>query len=190
MAQDEDRQFAEFLRSERTGGAKTAPVRSNDDARRLGMTCPQCGSDDTAKLQVVYLKGASRTKLSGLAVGMDGSLGLAGGTTSTLTGAASNASPPAKKSTRWGIYLAATCGVVLLVMVMALIAAMNDPSRRGDSFAGVIVILVILALGLLAGAALAGSALRYNQTVWVQQHAAWKRRWMCQRCGAVWTPKD
>ena len=31
---------------------------------------------------------------------------------------------------------------------------------------------------------------RYNRTVWPPLYEAWKRRWVCRRCGEVWTPGD
>jgi len=137
------------------------------------MICPNCGSDNTQRLEVIYDSGTSNINTTGVTSGVGLARGLGGGAAVTKTSGVSRttmavkAAPPIKK--KW-IFLALIAFVVLLVGISS------------GSIGG-----ILFGVGLAGGAGyLCYKMSIYNNHVWPGLYQTWLRSWMCNKCGATY----
>lgn len=134
------------------------------------MQCPQCNSENTQRLRVVYEGGTQAIQTtstsSGFGVG-SGFMG-GGGVTSTSgvaqSGLAANAAPPAKKG----------LGGLFALAAFLTGATLYTPSA--------------VLMWPLTGAVYywIWRRIQYNRTEWPTLFRAWDARWLCHRCGHMY----
>lgn len=132
------------------------------------MRCTKCESDNTQRLEVVYMNGTSviNTKSRSLGVGMSDGLGLGAIATKTKgtsqTVLSEQAAPPHKKSYKWpGI-----C-VFLAAFFMA-----------GSTVLGWLMIA--------GGGWFIYQAYQHNTNVWPELYKRWQASWLCHKCGCIY----
>ena len=136
--------------------------------------CPSCGAGDTQRLERVWESGLAHieTRVSGGGVGVGArgfGVGVGGGTAygSQQTLASQRAAPPTKRRIP-------TAVVVLVVLLGGPI------SQRVFGYRATLLPLCIL---VVIGIYFA----YWNRTTWRRMHREWMARWMCNRCGNVWS---
>lgn len=129
------------------------------------MQCPECKSENTQRMRVIYEGGTQSiqtTSTSG-GVGIGSGFMSGGGVTTTSgvaqSGLAAKASPPAK-SRYWPPIALAILGIFL-----------NDWSP----FVGI----PVFGFGVYR----IWQTIQFNRTAWPALVAAWDKTWMCHRCG-------
>jgi len=134
-------------------------------------SCPNCGSGDTRRLEIVYQDGLHdvQTRSTGAGLGGDG-FGLGGGVgAATTTGTqqsrlSQSAAPPVKYSA-----IGPGCTLVAVIVVALVI-----PNPVSWSIAAVVALICI---------ALISGYNKHNSTVFPTLYADWSNTFMCLRCG-------
>ena len=149
--------------------------------------CPTCGSEQVQRVSVVYESGTTSTRGRGLGVAIAGDDLIPVGTSTRSTSQTQLAArlvPPKKQGAG---YILSAVAITLGGVVFGLI-----PAAAG----GVIGIAIgsCLALGGFAGglvyaATESKKVSAYNSQVWEKQYQQWQRRWLCHKCGHVFTPE-
>lgn len=169
-----------------SGGTHTPaappPIQKSETA--TSYRCLSCGSHDTSSIRVVHESGTSNISIVGITGG--GDLGLAGGTSQSQM--SQRASPPAKKS-ELAFYISL---VFFLFTLFTIIAQFTiDGYRRDatdDRIKAAFFMVVFAGMGVICLAANIPVS-RYNRNVWPKEYAAWAQRWVCRRCGTIFTPQ-
>jgi len=139
------------------------------------MQCPQCNSDNTQKLSVVYEHGTQniqttgRTYGSGVGLGRGGfGVGLGSSTTSTKgksqSIAAKNAAPPDKKK---------------IIIPLALMGAGLFTAFAIHGITGLLLVAV--------GGFIFWKFSQYNSNTYPPLMEQWQRSWLCNWCGSMFT---
>jgi hypothetical protein len=137
--------------------------------------CPNCGSDNTQRLQIIHeggLKFQNASSVSGGAAG--GAFGEAGVLLSTTRGTQQSvlsmrAAPPAQR--RVG------CVAWTLLIISIIMLFTGQPTA--------------IVVGLIAGGftiAYVVSQTRYNSKEWPPLFERWQQTFMCMRCGKPYIP--
>jgi hypothetical protein len=145
--------------------------------------CPQCGSQNTRRLSLIYLQGTA--DVAGLAffMGMKGNYGLVPTYARKTSRLAQLAAPPLKKS--WGGFAFLWFfGSLLLcfgvgVFVSATIPDIGDQILFWSMYVGWPLMFLI---GVWSRRR---AALHYNRNVWPILYEVWQRSYLCGRCGTV-----
>jgi hypothetical protein len=135
--------------------------------------CPGCAGETFRKLSLVVSSGVSHvsTRSSGLGVGLGGGIAVGGANTRGVhvTELARKVSPPQPMSVFKAVLLGFLIGAVLSAMMPA-----------GAS--------VVAGLLVLAGPIVGGYiAVQHNRNVYAPAYTAWERKFMCDRCGEIFT---
>lgn len=134
------------------------------------MECPQCKSDNTQRLSIIFQSGTQHISTTSTTFGGGGGTGFGIGSATTTTSGksqsylASKAAPPPKKSYKW---------VPLIVFVAIVIAIYTQAVLLGAIIAGV-------------GGYIAYKAFRYNKDVYPGLRAVWLKSWHCNKCGTIY----
>jgi hypothetical protein len=134
------------------------------------MDCPQCKSDNTQKLSIIYDAGTQNIKTSSSTFGSGvgrGGVGI-GSAHTTTTGTsqsvmAKKLAPPPKKS------YALVSGLSILGLILFF---------AGQMVLGLIPIGIALLLGY--------KAYQYNKGEWPPKYDTWAKSWHCNKCGNVY----
>lgn len=155
----------------------------------IDRVCPRCGSDDSASLQVVYENGASRSRgLLVAAIGDSLAFGSHGGV--QVTQAAERAAPPAQKSVSSARVAMLVCPIGTVACTLGGLDHILGRPKDQDWFAASIMfgLAAVLLVGTFVAIASWHAARRYNASQWPTLFRRWSERWMCRRCGCVFTP--
>lgn len=134
------------------------------------MQCPQCNSENTQRLRVVYEGGTSsiQTTSRSAGVGVGSGFMSGGGVTKTSgvaqSGLAANASPPAKKP----------YGAMFAAAAFLTGAAFYSPT--------VVLMWPIAAIPVYV----LWRRFQFNRDEWPRSFAAWDASWMCHKCGHMY----
>ena len=138
-------------------------------ARRLGHTCPKCGSREVQWLSVIYQEAVSPPSEPVAPSAAAGSSLASSEQQRVKAQLSRQAAPPSRKHDRLWIVAAVAAAVI------GVGTAANPDARTVASVA-------VIALA----AYFAFRARRYNQDVFPWLHAQWERSVMCGRCGHVY----
>jgi hypothetical protein len=154
------------------------------------MQCPNCKSEDLAKLSVVHSAGLSdintRSRGRALAFGDNGlvlGVGNLRATGTSQTQLSKLAGPPRKKP-YWYVVLAWLLGFVIAGSLLAdlntfKVGAHARLEQQFRWFACAYSCLAALVLAVLW---------RYNHRIFPRKHERWNRSFMCRRCGEISQP--
>lgn len=152
--------------------------------------CPHCGSTDTTALKMVVANGTTRGITRGTTTGWIDGVGNQPGhtatfatiqSTTTVTTAAKEASPPRKRFN----------GLALILIGIAIggfgtwIGHVLAVDNIGSPALNIGIAAVSGAVLLLLGAVLAVRDTSYNRDEYSGAFALWSRSWRCGRCGTV-----
>lgn len=156
---------------------------------RLDYSCPQCGSDKTVGLPVLYASGTSETESFSVYVGTKGNEGVIPtfGTTQTL--AARQFAPPQKKSSQVAGFI--VLGLMFLAFggFFALAGSTaSGPEASGYSQIGWGTIVIGLLIAITTAIISHKNAKTYNETVWWPLYQEWQASFLCERCGTIFQP--
>ena len=161
------------------------------------LACPRCGGEKTERVAILYEQCTRVEESYGFGVGAGFDSGDAFISTSTVeqTALAAGMSPPARRYGHPGLFgLAVTLGLIGVGMLLiALDTEGPKPWVRGESDPRVA--RYLFAIAFLGGAIATGTigilscrnAGRYNRETLPKLHDEWLRRFMCLRCGTVWS---
>lgn len=133
------------------------------------MQCPDCGSENTRKLQVIYEDGTNQINTTShtAGAGIGGALGIGGASTKTSgvsqSTLAKKLAPPFRKSMKWPVIF------ILLGLVLA-------------SFKAYEIAVILIAVG---GIQIYLKA-KYNKNEWPELYKNWSMSWHCDKCGKVY----
>ncbi|MBI4999023.1 MAG: hypothetical protein HZC22_19395 [Rhodocyclales bacterium] len=136
------------------------------------MECPQCKSDNTQRLEVIYENGTQDIKTTSSTVGAGfsgrGGLGVANTTTTgkSQSMAAQKAAPPERRFS--------VGGLVAIVIGLFFVFVIGGGA------------IVIGALCVAGGGYLMNKAMQYNKNVWPGLYQTWQASWYCQKCGTIY----
>lgn len=140
------------------------------------MQCPNCNSENTQRLEVIYNAGTQEINTHSATAGgaHGGAFGIGGAVTKTSGQSqsllAKQVAPPAKKSYKWPI-------IAILFGFFAFYSNSHNNLMGG------------LIIGLLLGgpgAYLCFSNFQYNSNKWPSLYQHWFESWMCSKCGSVY----
>jgi hypothetical protein len=124
------------------------------------MNCPECGSNQTRRLEVIYDQGSSDSVGSAVIFG-ERNLDFAVTESASQTKLAQKCAPPSKK----GYFLAICLIAVSLIFTMVTVF--------GYIFAVVFLIVCFVDW-------------QYNTKQWPPLYRAWLKTWYCFKCGKVY----
>lgn len=142
--------------------------------------CPKCGSNDTRSFEMVNSEGTSTGTFAAGSYTLGGGVTLTKGQTSSQSVLAAKTQPPEKPGMQFGAMLAVLFGSFIFSM-MAL--------SYISEFAGWLKLLLVF---VIAGALTTGAymferrRLQPLEAEYEKSFAAWKRNWICMRCGNAW----
>lgn len=135
--------------------------------------CPGCAGEQFRKLSLVFSSGISHvnTRSSGLGVSLGGGVGVGGASTKGVhvTELARKVAPPEPMS----LWKAGLIGFVLGAIVVAMLPAGVGPYAT--------LLVWIVPIGTV------WYARKHNREVYAPAYAAWERKFMCDRCGEVFS---
>jgi hypothetical protein len=155
-----------------------APAMATEHVVDTHLRCPQCGSDDTRKVSLVYGEGTSSISGSVRTYGRssDGGTGYSFGNLSgsQQTELSRRLAPPAQKqhSPR------AVAALFVTLMVVSFVVLTNGGTPVG-------VMAIGLPIAFLAFYAANGDTRAWNETELPKLRAEWERKFLCRRCGVV-----
>lgn len=133
------------------------------------MECPQCKSDNTQRLSVIYQSGTQQIQTRSRTYGGVGGSGFGlGGATTNTSGTqqsylAQLAAPPKKKP----------LAVAVLLVLAGIGCCMYVHALLGVALIG-------------TGAFLGYKAFTFNRDEYPGQYAIWQKSWHCNKCGATY----
>lgn len=142
------------------------------------MNCPSCKSDNTQRLEVIYEQGTSnvsatsKTKIRPLFSIIPSATAKTKTKGISITKSAQLASPPMKAS-----YLPPAAGLIVGLAITIW--------QLGSKYHIALIILGLVAL--LGSAWLLYIFIRYNLKRWPNEYATWKKSWMCNKCGVIYS---
>lgn len=158
--------------------SETLAARSAIPSKLADLACPHCGSQQTAKVSMVYASGRSNVGLAtlGTEFGGDGGLNVAATSGRMVTELAASLAPPQPKKDLTGV------AAVAILLLFGLFAVMVGVS---EARIGWIIALVGLGLAVFTVWTMQDSAKAYNQTHYQPALEKWKRTYLCQRCATT-----
>lgn len=159
--------------------------------------CPDCGSDNCQRMQMVHDMGTSKSRGSGLGTG---GVGLEIGTAitslfgSSQSNLAAQCAPPKKDDTSASLVAQV---MWVLVAIVGLCAALFSLVSVGDAeralgawivfgFGTVVLIFAVyMANGCVSEI---NEASRLAQENWERALAEWQKKFICLKCGQIWIP--
>jgi hypothetical protein len=146
-------------------------------------SCPSCGCADIARLETVHEQGTTDTEA--IAIGAGSGLDVFAIDGVSMTRAAKRAAPPPKKDEAAPLLLILVAVVMLFVgLVLANQPQVIHPWAVGAT-CGLLPCAILGSLGIFWWR----HRSHHNETMVRYQRAAWAKRWMCKRCGSVFTPQ-
>lgn len=143
------------------------------------MQCPSCGSEDCARLEIIYAEGTrdinmtTSTTSGGAVAGRVAFLHGGGHATGKMVSRlAQAAAPPERHAVIWPI--------VVWVIGLALLDWVLPDTEVIQTVAFVVWVAVCLLWEI--------RNIRHNFTGLPRERYDWTRRWMCRSCGNQWTP--
>lgn len=159
----------------------------------MSFTCPNCGSENTQKVSVIFESGTTtvETTSSHTAVGMSkgGFTPIVGASEKKRihqTQLATNLAPPQEKGIGgllWLYVLAPILGFVALFV--AIVADADDTIARWACFGTTLLIFGLITWGIVR---VAKEALAFNRDEWPALHEEWKSKWFCHKGGEAFQP--
>ncbi len=152
----------------------------------MGASCPSCGSADVKSVPLAYQEGVqavqTRTRLSGIAPGLDGPDVFTGAALTRglhQTNLSKTLSPPAKwsywKLVAWSAVIWLGCLIVYIHSVVSSVGVVSATPGK--------VFVFVSALAFIALLVLFGW---HNFVVFPRRYMEWDRSFFCSRCGTVW----
>lgn len=129
------------------------------------MKCPECGSENIKRLEVIYDEGTSNQSGLALLVGTGGE-GAAVTAGRSKTQLAQKCSPPKKKG-----YESLILAILLAVLCFCLMEA------------GAWLWFFLPAVGVIFSIFLATKTWEFNKTSWPKLYDSWLKSWCCLKCG-------
>ncbi len=158
--------------------------------------CPNCNSDDTSTLKMVWMSGTSdiQSKMTGVGVGVTGhglgigaGVGKTKGTSKTLLSQAAQPPLPPKYTEALVVALLAGLGVAFFLF-MGLLSDASSDGEIGVVYEWTIMIAasaVAVAVYKVTSKSNANSKKAYENRL-----AEYERQWICLRCGSKFKPTD
>jgi hypothetical protein len=179
-------------RSAAQPAGQTRPVaQQKATAVLLDARCPQCGSlDQVGKVSVLHAASTTRTSVRVPQQSLTGEWYMAHGTAVTRTYLARRLAPP--RLPAWYLFPAVAAVIFALMALGSLGALVDDPDRLTPSALLGVVMVVVILMGLVAGATvLTVIGWRKHQTKLPDfrrrlQH--WERQFYCKRCDMTFVP--
>jgi predicted RNA-binding Zn-ribbon protein involved in translation (DUF1610 family) len=145
--------------------------------------CPKCGSSDTARLQTIHEQGTT-TSIDDLMFGLTSG--------QTISDAAQRAAPPRRQSDSAAMAIAICCVLAGLVLPVLIVSSDTYSTRAVPPLTGRFEVAAIILAFAIAIFAVTVSTIRkvrrWNSTIYPPLYTTWLRRWMCRRCGEIFTP--
>jgi hypothetical protein len=154
------------------------------------MNCPECGSSETKRLQVVYEEGTSNIRGSALVAEGKG-LGIAPIQGYSQTKLAKLAEPPGESPTQLWI---AMFFVSLLWCLGKFIPGFFgfETAEWKDLLEKAYANGFVFTVGIIGGIFCAFKLIKgmiYNRTKFPDLNKAWLKKWMCMKCGKIFENK-
>lgn len=156
------------------------------------LACPQCHSNETQSVPIVYAGGTSTSNTVAIGGGLGIGPVIGGGRSVSRTNLAQRLAPPAQRlNNPYGVNGGVGCPVALLCIVLAGVVSASllsaDTSNPN-------IFLVLLAA--VAPFFLGWLVMHFPWTDWekreerryVLAHERWSKQYFCHRCGCVFTP--
>lgn len=172
--------------------AQATPTQALAAHAPTAFCCPNCSSDQTQRVSVIYSSGTSvvESKSTGMAVGLTkgGLVPVLGSSNTTgvqQTQLAQQVAPPARTPTLKIVFFTPIVGVVLgLVLWFVAVLILIGTGTKANDVPGYVLEGTFLLVQVL-GIALAVQNYRRNRDEWPGLYAAWERKWFCHRCGST-----
>lgn len=134
------------------------------------MQCPQCRSDNTQRLKVIYESGTGTISAKSDVYGASGSsvVMTSGTTQSALAG---RAAPPRKKGYGWPVVSAA------MAFIVPFFVLYNNYHTAAN---------LLFYVFWIAAIWMAIAAFRFNRSQFPQLYQYWLNNWMCMKCGNIY----
>ena len=136
------------------------------------MNCPNCKSDQTARLQAIYEAGTSETSMSGYTLRGTGGFFTGSGVSQTL--AAQKAAPPEMKSALVPIVFFILFGLISLSFLV-----LGEP----------MIVYILGGVWLAVFLPIFYGIWKYNAHIWPGAYQAWLQCWLCSKCGTLYNPE-
>lgn len=132
----------------------------------MGVNCPSCGSENVQRVTVAYEAGTTETHTAGR---LRHSEGVAYHSTSgtSQTALAQRVSPPSKRSNT-AAFLIALLGFFVAIVLPGLFRLV-----------GLVAFIVCIFIAVKAAI--------WNTKTWPQLYREWQQKWVCHKCGDVFT---
>lgn len=149
--------------------SKSAGTPPTTRGAEFHLACPKCGSEQTAKVSIVYASGRSQIGLAtiGKQFGRRGGSFVSASGGRTESELAASLAPPVRREEGGGVI-----GFVVVAVIVAIVAIATSSW-----------LVAVIGLGLVALALLGREASqKYNATHYRPLMAEWERKYLCQRC--------
>lgn len=160
--------------------AELSPTKEKRTRNPASTDCPKCNSNDTRSFEMVNSEGTSTGTFAAGSYTLGGGATLTKGQTSNQSVLAAKTQPPEKPSMQFGALLAVFFGTFIVSMIAL---------SFNEAFSGLVKLLLVL----IATAALTTGAYMFErkrlqplEAEYEKSFAAWKRNWICMRCGNAW----
>ena len=142
--------------------------------------CPQCGSDDVRKLEMIWKEQTGDINLDsvGTTYGTGGvNVGYFKSKGTQLSKMAREAAPPRKRNIKTDVM----GGIFLGFFLGALFGLVGIWSGHKDL--ATVLFWTMMGVGWMYGCFLGGKDHVWNENVWPKVCSGWQHTWMCTRCG-------
>lgn len=137
--------------------------------------CPHCGSENIQKCEVIYMNGT--TNISATTTAGDVEAQTSGQISTSL---AQSVAPPAQKEEHWIAFI--VCGLIAL---WSGYSCWSSYHSQGINWLFPI-FFALVSFGCYTGSK---EAHEYNTNQYPREYQAWKKSYICHRCGSVFQMK-
>ena len=143
------------------------------------MKCPECGSNNTKRVEVIFDQGTSDSSATSLILGSNAdAVAVTSGRSQTRL--AQKVSPPKKKDIFGPLFL-----LLLSLVFFVFIFFSKDFSLGGPWYIGLFLLLMfILSIRFLM------VNLKFNKFEWPKIYESWLKSWCCLKCGNIFKGKN
>lgn len=160
--------------------AELTPTKEKRTRNPASTDCPKCSSGDTRSFEMVNAEGTSTGTFAAGSYTVGGGATVTQGQTSSQSVLAARTQPPVKPSMQFGVLLAVLFGSFIFSMIgLGNIAELPGWLKM---------LLALVAVGALTTGAYMFERKRLEplEAEHEKSFAAWKRNWICMRCGNAW----
>ncbi len=143
----------------------------------MAFSCPNCYSDNTRKVSLIYSEGTSESYGAAAYFGSDGNDAYIPMASIHRTKKAQSVAPPQKKHSYWFVWY------IVLFPIFVVIFVIEFPYNADLSDYASRYFFLWIATSSLIAVPLKLRAERYNEIVWKPLIEAWRMMFLCDRCG-------